>query len=267
MNYKRLVLTGVFIFSIATNAIANRPIERSLLKRPIELVKKTVIAGIACASFAVAGCSPFHSKFMPEKSPVHKTTSWHKANHPEILVRNNSLWHVHHSNQFGQHGKTFELGLVHDEPTLESNAMFDDERTWTASDYDNVLVLYNSGEEITYGLAVADETSEQYVSILSPNNSETYLINIDKIEGIAFQHHPLYGQMRNREVTIHKDDILTAVDGYPYPDGFYVGELRCVFSNGMCVLGLRAKTQDGELTYFRKWQMVIVSEDFNNTTN
>ena len=251
LNVMKLLSFIVALTIVATTATAKKTIERSFFQKPIEAVKKLGISAVVASTIAISGCSSY-TCYPPS------SLSSHSVSHPETEIRNGLVLHAHKDNAYKRHGKHLYYGLA----TSSEDADAMDFQFNIASDFNNVILLYENNE-IGYGLAIANETSDDTLNVLSPTNHDTSLVNVNDLEGILFIHHPLYEiSDQNQKLIVHNDDILTEVDSLPHENTFYTGRLGGIFSNGLWVLHLGSFTYNGKKNYLEKWHRVIVSEDY-----
>lgn len=259
---KVLIVLSLFLISqasFAKGSLSSKVIERSLLKKPIEFVKKTGVSVVLACSLTFTGCGvpvavdPVTAVLMPPvvigtavdllvrgHYPDHKHES-----HVGFESRNGVLWHVHSTGWYKNHGylqyKGVHLSLGDDNfRDYKSRKPY-----FTSSDYHEVEVLVKEGELYREGLAIKGLSPDTVTLLIGGTSHEkSYTVGIDDIVGVRITHYS-DDYIGNDSVVFVQNDIL------PFEHSIYTpeemsdkvlgltasrGEIIKLFSNGMSLL-------------------------------
>ena len=255
-----LLLISVGSNSFAKGSLSSKTfIERSLLKKPIEFIKKTGVSAILACSLVSMGCgapiaidpvtavlgTPFvigtaTNLLVRGHYPDHK-----HENHVGFENRNGVLWHVHSTDWYENHGylqyKGVHLVLGDDNFTdYKSRKPY-----FTSSDYHEVEVLVKEGELYREGLAIKGLSPDTITLLIGGwSHEKSYVTSIDNIVGVRITHYS-DDYIGNDSVVFIQNDIL------PFERSIYTseemsdkvlgltasrGRIVKLFSNGMSVL-------------------------------
>ena len=258
---KVLVILSLFLISQASFAkgslSSKTSIERSLLKKPIEFVKKTGVSAVLACSLAFAGCGapiavdPVAAVLGPPMVigtavdlfrghyPKHK-----HENHVGFDERNGVLWHVHSTDWYSYHGYSQYRGVY---LTLGDDSFKEYKLRkpyLTSADYHEVEVIFEEGGIYRKGLAIEGDSSNTITVLIGGTSTKSYKTSIDNIVGVRISHYT-EDYINNDSIVFIQNDIL------PFEQNIYTpeemsdkisgltasrGEIVKLFSNGMSVL-------------------------------